>query len=545
MKLNRRILLVTIGVLFISLFTSSVFNIRNFRANYTDALISGSYGLGQSLNSVIGEMLDLGLPLESLAGMDKKVKQLVEGNPHISYAGIADLSGRALFHSDSAQVGRIFADEVMQKSTAAVAPLTQHYHRFDGSEYFDFSVPIFDSGKKHIGVIRLGFPTEVVDQKVRDAIIHVALNITLSFLVIALLINALLARLVSRPVIDLSDQARNIAAGRFDTGTQLDRSDEIGVLSGSLNAMAATIKSQMGALQLSRDDLERQVAARTSELGLANSALQEKNRALVETIALREQIEAELLRSNAELEQFSYSVSHDMRQPLRMISSYMQLLERNLGDRLDPQSQEFFNIAIGAARRMDEMMLGLLDYSRIGNNGEPHVWIESSTVLAETMLFLQPVVAESHAEILIDGVWPRALVRRDEMQRLLQNLIGNALKFRIAGHPPKVAISSEVIGPAWRVSVADNGIGISTDQLGKLFKVFQRLRSHSDYEGTGIGLALCRKIAVHHGGKIWVTSPGEGLGSCFHLEIPLPVEETGETQAGLGLLQNIQSLIPK
>ena len=266
---------------------------------------------------------------------------------------------------------------------------------------------------------------------------------------------------------------------------------------------------------------------------------------IIHDITARHYAEAELLRSNAELEQFSYSVSHDMRQPLRMISSYMQLLERNLGDRLDPQSQEFFNIAIGAARRMDEMMLGLLDYSRIGNNGEPHVWIESSTVLAETMLFLQPVVAESHAEILIDGVWPRALVRRDEMQRLLQNLIGNALKFRIAGHPPKVAISSEVIGPAWRVSVADNGIGISTDQLGKLFKVFQRLRSHSDYEGTGIGLALCRKIAVHHGGKIWVTSPGEGLGSCFHLEIPLPVEETGETQAGLGLLQNIQSLIPK
>ena len=524
MKLNRRILLVTIGVLFISLFTSSVFNIRNFRANYTDALISGSYGLGQSLNSVIGEMLDLGLPLESLAGMDKKVKQLVEGNPHISYAGIADLSGRALFHSDSAQVGRIFADEVMQKSTAAVAPLTQHYHRFDGSEYFDFSVPIFDSGKKHIGVIRLGFPTEVVDQKVRDAIIHVALNITLSFLVIALLINALLARLVSRPVIDLSDQARNIAAGRFDTGTQLDRSDEIGVLSGSLNAMAATIKSQMGALQLSRDDLERQVAARTSELGLANSALQEKNRALVETIALREQIEAELLRSNAELEQFSYAISHDMRQPLRMISSYLQLLDMGLAEKLDAEKREYLNFAANGARRLDQMLVALLEYSRVGRKGEPPVWLESRAVLDEALLFLHPAISEARAWVCIEGEWPRVLVRRDEILRLLQNLIGNAIKFRVAGRKPEIQVESGVVDGQWRVSVADNGAGMIPGQVERLFQVFQRLHSRAEYEGSGVGLALCRKIAEHHNGRIWAESAGEGRGSRFCVALPLEPE---------------------
>jgi light-regulated signal transduction histidine kinase (bacteriophytochrome) len=241
-------------------------------------------------------------------------------------------------------------------------------------------------------------------------------------------------------------------------------------------------------------------------------------------ISARKLAEAELLRSNSELEQFSYSISHDMRQPLRMISSYLQLLQTGLGDTLDVEQREYFNFAIDGAQRLDAMLLGLLDYSRIGRQGEPPAWIDSRVALDEALLFLRPLVAEAQAAVRIAGEWPRLLASPDELLRLLQNLVGNALKFRVEGRPPEIVVTSETIDNAWRLCVADNGVGILPDQIGRLFQVFQRLQSRTDYEGTGIGLALCRKIAEHHGGRIWAESAGEGLGSRFCVELPLRQE---------------------
>jgi PAS domain S-box-containing protein len=237
-------------------------------------------------------------------------------------------------------------------------------------------------------------------------------------------------------------------------------------------------------------------------------------------ISARKRAEAELLRSNSELEQFSYSISHDMRQPLRMISSYLQLLQRSLAEQLNADQREHFNFAIGGAKRLDQMLLGLLDYSRVGRKGEPTEWTESRVLLDEALHFLQPAITEAQAKVRVEGNWPRLLVSPDEMLRLLQNLISNALKFRVAGRPPEILLSGQAIGEHWRLNVFDNGIGMLPDQICRLFQVFQRLHSRVDYEGTGIGLALCRKIAEHHGGRIWAESAGEGTGSQFCVELP-------------------------
>jgi light-regulated signal transduction histidine kinase (bacteriophytochrome) len=231
---------------------------------------------------------------------------------------------------------------------------------------------------------------------------------------------------------------------------------------------------------------------------------------------------AELKRSNIELEQFSYSISHDMRQPLRMISSYLQLLEKGLGDTLDAEQREYFNFAIDGARRMDSMLLGLLEYSRVGRKGEPAEMIDSRTMLDDALLFLRPLVAEAQAQIQVQGEWPHLVVSPDEILRLLQNLVGNALKFRVAERTPQITVTS-VITPAhqWQVSVVDNGVGLLPDQIGRLFQVFARLQSRAAYEGNGIGLALCRKIVEHHGGQIWAETAGEGLGSRFTFWLPM------------------------
>jgi len=236
----------------------------------------------------------------------------------------------------------------------------------------------------------------------------------------------------------------------------------------------------------------------------------------------RKKSEEELKRSNAELEQFSYAVSHDMRQPLRMISSYLQLIERSLADRLDHEQRDYFNFAIDGAQRVDQMLVALLEYSRVGRAGKALSWIDSRAVLDEALQFLQPSVTEAQAKLSIAGDWPRIFASHDEILRLMQNLIGNAVKYRVAGRTPEIMIASQTVKNEWRLCVADNGIGIIPGQIKRLFQVFQRLQLREAYEGTGIGLALCRKIAEHHKGRIWAESAGEGRGSKFCVVLPVP-----------------------
>jgi light-regulated signal transduction histidine kinase (bacteriophytochrome) len=251
------------------------------------------------------------------------------------------------------------------------------------------------------------------------------------------------------------------------------------------------------------------------------------NRALLnaEEQRLRKEAEVKVLHSNAELEQFVYGVSHDMRQPLRMISSYMQLLEKSLADQLDEEKREYFHFAIDGAKRLDAMLLGLLEYSRIGRLGEPPARIASRDALDEALLFLQPAIAEAQADVRIEGDWPRIFASPDEILRLFQNLIGNALKFRVAGRTPQIAVTSRIDGKTWRVSIADNGVGILPNQKGRLFQMFQRLQPRALYEGTGIGLVLCRKIVEHHDGHIWVESAGENQGCSFFFSLPAVNED--------------------
>ncbi|MGH9624730.1 MAG: ATP-binding protein, partial [Bryobacteraceae bacterium] len=224
-----------------------------------------------------------------------------------------------------------------------------------------------------------------------------------------------------------------------------------------------------------------------------------------------------LRRANEDLHQFAYSVSHDLREPLRMLSIYSQMLERNCGSRLDDDSKEFLGYITEGAGRMDALLADLLAYLRVADAlPAESVLIDAAAILDKSKANLSGMINDSSAEIRAE-LLPRVRVEEIHMLQLFQNLIGNAIKYR-GERPPMIRISCKREG-AWRqICVQDNGIGIAPEYREQVFGIFKRLHNRAEYPGTGIGLAICQKIVDRYGGRIWVESePGEGSTFCFTL----------------------------
>jgi PAS domain S-box-containing protein len=236
-----------------------------------------------------------------------------------------------------------------------------------------------------------------------------------------------------------------------------------------------------------------------------------------------EQWAQELAQSNAELSHFAYVASHDLQEPLRMVTSYLQLLERRYTGQLDETADEFIGFAVDGAKRMQALIQGLLAYSRIGTQGKEFVATDTAQVVEQVLSNLCVSVEENTATIRHNGL-PVVNADGTQMTQLFQNLIGNAIKFR-GEEAPKIEIEATRENGRWLFSIRDNGIGIDPDHHGRLFKIFQRLHAREQYPGTGIGLAVCKRIVERHGGEIWVES-AEGQGSTFYFTLPVN-KETG------------------
>jgi light-regulated signal transduction histidine kinase (bacteriophytochrome) len=222
--------------------------------------------------------------------------------------------------------------------------------------------------------------------------------------------------------------------------------------------------------------------------------------------------------SNKDLEQFAYVANHDLQEPLRMISSYTQLLERKYSDKLDQDASDYIHYAVDGAIRMQKLLNDLLEYSRIKSQSEQNEPVDATTLLGQAVANLKQLLTENTALVTNDDL---PVINADEAQmiRVFQNLIENAVKFQKKTELPQIHISCTKQDEMYRFSVADNGIGIDKQYHDKVFVVFQRLYSVKDYPGTGIGLSICKRIVDRHGGTIWFESV-VNEGTTFYFTIP-------------------------
>jgi light-regulated signal transduction histidine kinase (bacteriophytochrome) len=279
-----------------------------------------------------------------------------------------------------------------------------------------------------------------------------------------------------------------------------------------MGEFSESFNSMVSSLAEARDQLKKDA----EELLRANASLKDEISRRKETEKALQSTLSQLERSNAELQQFAYVASHDLQEPLRMISSYVKLLERRYKGRLDNDADEFIAFAVDGAKRMQGLINDILQLSRLGTREKSLKTTNCEAILQEALTNLRASIDNCCAQVTHDPL-PVMTVDPTQLVQLFQNLVGNAIKFR-GKDDPRIHISARPSDGWWLLSVGDNGIGIDPKDSNRIFGIFQRLHGRGEYSGTGIGLAICRKIVEGHGGKIWVQSePGKGATFFFTL----------------------------
>ncbi|MBU9766920.1 HAMP domain-containing protein [Mycobacterium sp. TNTM28] len=360
-----------------------------------------------------------------------------------------------------------------------------------GKAEFDRLRGLFDAQNANLGAARQSSVDEM--DQVRGWRDTVVIAMIVAFFAMAILLTILVRSAVTRPLATLAASCRRITEGHF------------------AERIAVKGPKDIRAIATDVEDMRQRVV---DELEASRSA----------QAALDQQAE-ELRRSNAELEQFAYVASHDLQEPLRKVASFCQLLEKRYGDKLDERGVEYIGFAVDGAKRMQVLINDLLTFSRVGRLGATHTEVDLDDALDTALNNLTTAIDEAGAQVERPAEpLPRIDGDPTLMAMLWQNLIGNAVKFRRDGEIPRIAIECRAgrdeFADHWVFSVADNGIGIADEFVDKVFVIFQRLHARDAFSGTGIGLALCKKIVEHHGGAIWIDTSYTG-GARFLFTLPV------------------------
>lgn len=341
--------------------------------------------------------------------------------------------------------------------------------------------------------------TEISEEEFDSPILRMQISILgigFAILFFSLLLGLSVALLLLRPLTEFVEKVEVINADHLEYDHDETAPYEISRLSLAFSSMVERLRTTL----VSRDKLSKEIEHRKkAEERLQSTML-------------------DLKRSNEELEQFAYVASHDLQEPLRMVTSYNQLLADRLKDQLDEKTKKYINYSIDGASRMQSLIQDLLSYSRITTKGNEFKEVDCAVVFAEAMINLEVLIHESSTLVISDEL---PVIWGDQLQlvQLFQNLISNGVKFRRTDVAPMIHIGATKEEGGWLFSFQDNGIGIEESHRKRIFVIFKRLHTREEYEGTGIGLALCKRIVQRHHGKIWVTSE-PGKGTTFWIRLP-------------------------
>lgn len=397
----------------------------------------------------------------------------------------------ALYDAD----GKLFASYSKDNVKHAFPPPESSGYRFGGGEVILFHR--IAENAETIGTVYLRADLHHLDRTLKYAgILLLAMLIALG---ISLLISTRMQNFITRPIMEIVRVAQAVINKKnYALRANKLSNDEIGSLTDAFNLMLAHIQE------------------RDLRLLSANRSLQgeiEERRQAQENLKRKMQ---ELARSNAELEQFAYVSSHDLQEPLRMVASYTQLLEKRYADKFDEKGLTFLHYIVDGAKRMQQLIDDLLMFSRVGSRGKELQPLSIQEPLNAALFNLKAAIQESGARITCNS-YPHVMGDASQLTQLFQNLISNAIKFR-GEKPVEIQIDVTSQNEFWLFAVIDNGIGIDKEHYERIFVIFQRLHGRTEYPGTGIGLAICKKIIERHGGRIWVESAA-GHGSTFYFTL--------------------------
>jgi signal transduction histidine kinase len=357
----------------------------------------------------------------------------------------------------------------------------------------------FDTIRSAVDLLEVeiqGFREDASNQAKESSNILVLLLIAATVIVVvagvALMVS--LRRLVIVPITDLAESVRRIAGGDYEHTINMDAAPELARLAHDIDGMRRRIVADLGEVREARERVE-----------WVNNQLQSQAE--------------ELLRSNRDLEQFAYVASHDLQEPLRKVASFCQLLQRRYAGQLDERADQYIAFAVDGAQRMQRLINDLLAFSRIGRMTSGFTEIDLNAVMSDVSGQLESARQYASGEITW-GDLPTVEGEEALLTTLLANLVSNSLKFRHPQRPPRVHISGRRDGDEWEITCQDNGIGIEAEFVDKIFVIFQRLHAKDAYPGTGIGLAIAKKIVEYHGGRIWV-DPEVSEGTAIRFTLPV------------------------
>jgi signal transduction histidine kinase len=493
--IREKIISITTVILLVTVSVNTLIGSRLFRTSYLDALHSEMYVVCLNLRTQMQRILQLGISVHDVEGFERQCRESVSRYDNVACAMIVQTDGRILFHGGPSHHPQQIDDPKLLAALAAGREtICQSEH--EGALFYHMVLP-FDErvdaeGANAAAVI--GVPAAIVDGQTRRLMsLGLAVGVALSAAALVLLLMSL-SRSVTRPLSRLTATIREIAASS-DLGKRVEvaSSDEFGVLAASFNRMIEDLQRTTTSI----DNLHREIDIRRDvENGQA---------------ALIEQINS----VNKELTDFAYVVSHDLKAPLRGIKTLAQWICEDCADKLNAENREQLDLLMSRVDRMHHMIDGILRYSRVGRTEESVSRVDLATLVPGILDLLQ--LPES-VRFVIEDPLPVVECGETRIGQVFQNLLSNALKYM---DKPEglIRIGCVEDGAFWRFSVADNGPGIEEQYFERIFRIFQTLDRKDEYESTGVGLTITKKIVEQYGGRIWVESR-VGQGSTFLFTLP-------------------------